>query len=64
MANSFFEVDTGIKVGEVTIEASSGNVTVPGSLTLSSTATQGYGDGATAIVPKAYVDTMSIVFGI
>jgi hypothetical protein len=64
MANAYFEVETGVKVGGIELDATSGNVTVPGNLTLSSTAANGYGDGATAIVPKAYVDTMSIVFGI
>jgi hypothetical protein len=64
MSNTNFVVDTGITVGNIVLDAASGNVTIPGNLTLTSTGTLGYGDGATAIVPKAYVDTMSIVFGI
>jgi hypothetical protein len=61
MANSNFVVDTGITVGSIVLDAASGNVTVPGNLTLTSTS---YGDGSTAIVPKAYVDTMTVVFGL
>jgi hypothetical protein len=64
MSNTNFVVDTGITVGNIVLDASSGNVTIPGNLTLTSSGTLGYGDGATAIVPKSYVDTMSIVFGI
>lgn len=64
MANSNFVVENGLTVGNIVLDAASGNVTVPGNLTLSSTTTAGYGNGATAIVPKAYVDTMTVVFGI
>lgn len=60
MANAVFEVENGLKVGAIELDAASGNVTVPGNLTLTST---GYADGSTAIVPKAYVDTMTVVFG-
>lgn len=63
MANAVFEVEGGLKVGEIQLDADSGSITVPGTLTLSAAATTGYGDGATAIVPKAYVDTMAVVFG-
>ena len=42
MANAAFEVEGSLKVGAIELDAASGNLTVPGNLTLSSTAAAGY----------------------
>ena len=78
MANSFFEVETGVNVGGVSINATSGNIsttgnaiitgtasvtgnlTVRGNVTLNTT-TLNY--NANAVMPKQYVDVISVVFG-
>jgi hypothetical protein len=64
MANAYFNVDYGITVGSaanVTIEATSGNITTTGNITINST-TLAY--TANSVTPKSYVDNIAVVFGI
>ena len=61
MANAYFEVDTGVNVGNVTITALSGNITTTGNIVMNST-TISY--QANSVVKKSYVDNIAVVFGI
>lgn len=61
MANSFFEVDVGVNVGGVSINATSGNITTTGNIILNST-TISY--TANSVTPKSYVDNIAVVFGV
>jgi len=61
MANSYFEVDVGVNVGGVSINATSGNITTTGNIILNST-TVSY--TANSVTPKSYVDNIAVVFGV
>jgi hypothetical protein len=61
MANSYFEVDVGVNVGGVSINATSGNITTTGNIILNTT-TVSY--TANSVTPKSYVDNIAIVFGV
>ena len=53
MANSVFEVDTGMKV--------TGDITTTGNVVMSSAQTVSY--NANSLPPKQYVDVIAVVFG-
>jgi|Laugrespbdmm15sd_2_1035082.scaffolds.fasta_scaffold04528_2 hypothetical protein len=61
MANSYFEVDVGVNVGGVSINATSGNITTTGNIILNTT-TISY--TANSVTPKSYVDNIAVVFGV
>jgi hypothetical protein len=61
MANSYFEVDVGVNVGGVSINATSGNITTTGNIILNTT-TVSY--TANSVTPKSYVDNIAVVFGV
>ena len=67
MANSYFEVDVGIKVGGAVLTAAnneittSGNITTTGNIILN---TSQINYSANSVTPKSYVDNISIVFGV
>jgi hypothetical protein len=67
MANSYFEVDVGMKVGGVVLTAANnnisttGNITTTGNLILNSSQIS---YTANSVTPKSYVDNISIVFGV
>lgn len=61
MANSYFEVDVGVNVGGVSINATSSNITTTGNIILNTT-TVSY--TANSVTPKSYVDNIAVVFGV
>lgn len=61
MANAYFEVDTGVNVGGVSITAISGNITTTGNIVMNG-GTISY--QANSVVRKSYVDNLAVVFGI
>lgn len=78
MANSFFEVETGVNVGGVSINATTGNISTTGNASITGMAsitgnlnlsgnlmlnasTISY--SANSVMPKQYVDVISVVFG-
>jgi hypothetical protein len=78
MANSYFEVDTGVNVGGVSISATSGNISTTGNAIITGTAsvtgnltvsgnltlnTTTLNYNANAAMPKQYMDVIAVVFG-
>ena len=61
MANSYFEVDVGVNVGGVSINATSGNITTTGNIILNTTSVN---YTANSVTPKSYVDNIAVVFGV
>ena len=63
MANSNFDVETGITVGggNVSIDGTSGNITTTGNIIIN---TGAISYSANSVTPKSYTDNFSIVFGI
>jgi hypothetical protein len=67
MANSYFEVDTGVKTGGVVITSANneirttGNIVTTGNITLN---TSQISYTANSVTPKSYVDNIAVVFGV
>lgn len=61
MANAYFEVDTGVNVGGVSISATTNDITTTGNIVFS---TSQISYNANSVPPKSYVDNIAVVFGI
>jgi hypothetical protein len=67
MANSYFEVDIGVKTGGVVITSANneirttGNIVTTGNITLN---TSQISYTANSVTPKSYVDNIAVVFGV
>ena len=73
MPNSYFEVDVGIKTGNVVFTAANNNITTTGNInTTGNIVTTGniilnttqISYSANSVTPKSYVDNMAVVFGV
>lgn len=67
MANQYFEIDIGVRTGNVLITSANneirttGNIVTTGNITLNTTAIS---YTANSVTPKSYVDNIAVVFGV